>query len=374
MTDWSADRPFNELPLLPPRHELETRPVLKATIAARAALAALEQAARNIPNPTVLINSIPILEAQASSEIENIVTTTDELFKYAHDDAGAADPATREALRYRTALNTGFEFVRTRPVGVRIAHDVCSLIKLRDMPLRDEPGTFIGNPVTHEAVYTPPVGRAVIEEKLRNWEQYLNDDSDVDPLVRMAVSHYQFEAIHPFADGNGRTGRVLNVLVLVDAGLLSQPILYLSRYVIQNKSSYYSLLQGVTSDGDWEAWILFMLEGIRATAVSTLSKIDAIRELQAEFHADLRTAFKPGVNADFLAVLFEQPYSRIGDVMRRCDVSRPTATSWLKTLVEAGVLTDVKTGRERLFVNSRFLRLLARDEEGAAPETAPSLF
>lgn len=368
---WSASQPYNDLPELPPAIELETKAVLKAAIEARAALAALEQAASSIPNPIVLINSIPILEAQASSEIENIVTTTDELFKYAQDERGAANPATREALQYRTALFEGFRLAQSRPLNTTTAVEVCSIIKQREMPIRKLPGTYIGNPDTHEAIYTPPVGADLIKAKLSNWEKFIHESGHLDPLIIMAVAHYQFEAIHPFEDGNGRTGRVLNVLVLIAAGLLSQPILYLSRYIIENKGAYYRLLQRVTADGDWQSWILFMLEGIRDTAVFTMKKIAAIKDLEHEFQTSLRQLYG-SVNADFLAILFEQPYSRIANVMARCAISRPTATSWLNTLADSGLLVKIPVGRERLYVNVQFMDALTRDEPPEVEE--PTLF
>lgn len=229
------------------------------------------------------------------------------------------------------------------------------------MPLRSMPGTFIGNPSTHEAIYTPPDDVGTIRSLLSNWERFVHESADVDPLIVMAVAHYQFEAIHPFEDGNGRTGRVLNVLVLVAAGLISQPILYLSRYLIENKGTYYRLLQGVTTDQDWQSWILYMLEGIRQTANFTLRKIAAIRALQSEFHDRLRDV-QGTVNADLLQTLFEQPYSRIANVMARCGVSRPTATGWLNTLADAGLLAKIKAGRELLYVNVPFMQVLTRDE------------
>lgn len=359
--DWRADRPYNDLPSLPPASEIETKPILKAAIEARAALASLEQAAAGLPNPTVLINSIPILEAQASSEIENIVTTTDDLFRFAEDEDAATNPATREALRYRTALFEGFRRAQSRPLSANTAIEICSIIQQREMPLRSRPGTFIGNPVTHEAIYTPPDDPKVITALLTNWERFVHESDDLDPLIVMAAAHYQFEAIHPFEDGNGRTGRVMNVLVLVAAGLISQPILYLSRYIIETKGTYYRLLQGVTADQDWQAWILYMLEGIRQTALFTLRKIAAIRELQHEFHEQLRD-IQGTANADLLQLLFEQPYARIASVMAGCGISRPTATGWLNTLAEAGLLSKRKAGRELLYVNVRFMELLTRSE------------
>lgn len=356
---WNPDAPYNELPSLPPRVEVETRSVLKATVAARAALAALDQAAQRIPNPAVLINALPILEAQASSEIENIVTTTDDLFKFADDEAAATSSETKETLRYRTALFRGIESLRSRPLTTTTAIEICSTIHFREMSVRRLPGTFIGNPATHEAIYTPPTGEALILDKLSEWERFIHDPGDLDPLVVMALAHYQFEAIHPFADGNGRTGRILNLLLLVNAGLITQPILYMSRYIIQHKNDYYRLLLDVTREGSWEEWTLFILEGVRATALSTIEKIDAISTLQEETLAQVRVATN-SANADLLAVLFEQPYCRIANVVERCRVSRPTATGWLNALVKAGVLYDIRAGRERLFINTAFVELLSR--------------
>lgn len=372
--NWTATEPYNGLPELPPQADIESRVVLKATILARAALAGLDQAATSIPNPTVLINSLSLIEAQASSEIEDIVTTTDELFKYAHDESAATDAATREALQYRRALYEGNLSVRRRPMNTSTAVELCSLITRRSMDIRKNPGTFIGNPVTRQAVYTPPIGEGIIRDKLANWESFIHASGDLDPLIVMAVSHYQFEAIHPFEDGNGRTGRVINVLVLVGAGLLSQPVLYLSRYLIQNRSEYYRLLLAVTEDRDWQSWLLFMLEGIRQTAVSTIKKIDEIKALQEKFHDRLRGLNRAGANADLLAVLFEEPYCRIASVMNRCGVSRPTATAWLNGLQADGYLVKVPAGRERLYVNVGFMEILKRDEVVDAPRREPTLF
>lgn len=362
---WQPDEPYNELPLLPPDAPIESVAVLKAAIEARAQVAALDQATRRMPNPAVLLNAIPILEAQASSEIENIVTTTDELFRYAHDESDLATPETKETLRYRTALFAGLASVKSRPLSATTATEICSMIQRRVMDVRDLPGTIIANPVTRRAIYTPPQGESVIRDKLANWAEFINGARSVDPLVRMAVAHYQFEAIHPFADGNGRTGRILNILMMVDAGLLQSPILYLSRYIIVHKDDYYRLLLDVTRSGAWEAWVLFMLDAVRETARATLAKIDAIQALQSTVRDQVR-ATSAGANSDLLDVLFEQPYSRISNVVERCGVSRPTATKWLNELISTGVLQDVRIGRERLFINYGFLEILLRDEPEAA--------
>ena len=366
MVPWRADVPHNELTAPPGVDQLESRAVLKAAIGANTALAQLDQAAMSIPNPTVLINTIPLLEAQASSEIENVVTTTDALFRHL-DDEGGADPATRETLRCRTALRAGFERTLERGLTTATATAVCSTIKGREMDIRALPGTRIGNPVTGAITYSPPEGRELVAQKLSEWERFIHATDGMDVLVRMAAAHYQFEAIHPFTDGNGRTGRILNVLMLVEAGLLRQPLLYLSRYLIETKNDYYRLLLAVTADGAWEEWILYILAGIEQTSRETVRKITAIRELQDDFNRKARAASRGGADSEFQSVLFEQPYCRIQTVMRRCAVSRPTATGWLSALARAGLLQDVKLGRDRLFVNRDFLELLIRGESPVNP-------
>lgn len=358
---WSPEVPFNNLPALPPPGlDLEPKRVLKATIEARTAVATLAQAGQLLPNPNILIHAVPLLEAQASSEIENIVTTADELFKYA--DSGGGDHATKEALRYRNALFAGVESIRSRPLTATTATQVCSALHGREMDIRTVPGTRIANPTTQQIVYAPPEGADLIREKLSDWDRFVHAGDELDPLVRMALAHYQFEAIHPFQDGNGRTGRVINILMLIEAGLLNEPILYLSRAIIARKNDYYRLLRAVTADGAWIEWILYMLDVIRESATSTTRKIGAIRGCQEDIADRARVATTGGRDAQFLQVLFEQPYCRINAVAERCDVSRQTASSWLHALVGAGLLSDVKVGRELLFVNNEFMNVLTRPE------------
>lgn len=356
---WRPDVPYNDLPPVPPPEFLETKRVLKAAIEARAALAHLDEAASAIPNPAVLINAIPMLEARASSEIENIVTTTDALFKHAADVSNA-DPSTKEALRYRTALRAGFEQVGARGMTVAVAIEICTLIKGHAMEVRAVPGTRIGNPATGEIAYSPPEGRDTINEKLADWERFVHANDGLDPVVRMAAAHYQFEAIHPFTDGNGRTGRILNVLMLTEAGLLRSPLLYLSRYFIQTKNDYYRLLREVTEDGAWEPWIVYVLEGVTESSKQSTQKIAEIRVLQDAFGAMARKSSHGGSNTELMSLLFEQPYSRIGMVIDRCQVSRPTATKWLQELLDVGLLSELRAGRDRLFINTEFVQLLSR--------------
>lgn len=358
---WSPEVPFNDLPPLPPDGvDLEPKAVLKATIEARTALATLAQAGRLLPNPNILIHAVPLLEAQASSEIENIVTTADELFK--HVESGGGDHATKEALRYRSALFAGVSSVLSRPLTAAAAARICSELHGREVDVRAVPGARIANPATREIVYAPPEGVDLIHEKLSAWERFVHAEDDLDPLVRMAVAHYQFEAIHPFHDGNGRTGRVINIVMLIEAGLLDEPILYLSRAIIARKNDYYRLLRAVTAQGAWVDWILYMLDVVRESATSTTTKIGSIRACQDDMAERARAAPPGGRDAQFLDVLFERPYYRIGMVAERCGVSRQTASSWLHALVAAELLSDVKVGRELLFVNHELMDVLTRAE------------
>ncbi|HXF15863.1 MAG TPA: Fic family protein [Burkholderiales bacterium] len=361
MPRFDPSRPHNTLPQLPPKADIETRSILKACIDARAAVAALQQAGTLIPNQGVLINTIPLLEAQASSEIENIVTTTDALFRYAQIDPERADAATKEALRYRTALRLGVESLKAKPLSTSTAVAVCSTIQGRDMEIRRVPGTTLTNPARKTVIYTPPVGEALLREKLANWERFIHDQTGIDPLIRMAVAHYQFEAIHPFADGNGRTGRVLNQLMLVEQGLLDLPVLYLSRYIIGNKADYYRLLLAVTRDATWEKWILYMLAGVRETAVWTVEKIQAIHKLMGHTAEYVRSHATKIYQRELVELIFVQPYCRIQNLVEAELGNRQTAAVYLKTLANIGVLKEVKAGREKLFVHPKFIALLTSE-------------
>ena len=353
-------RPFNDLPGLPPAAEIETRPILRACIEARAALAELKVSGRLIPNQSVLINSIPLLEAQASSEIENIVTTTDRLFRFAGSGAQtAADPATKEALRYRTALAQGFQALKDRPITTRMAVEICRTIKGVGLDVRVTPGTALFNEMTGQVVYTPPEGGDLIRRKLADWERYLHMEDGVDPLIRLAVLHYQFEAIHPFTDGNGRTGRVLNLLYLVEKGLLDTPTLYLSRYIIQHKKAYYDGLLSVTTDAAWEPWLLFMLEAVRETAIWTTAKIMAIRDL-LDRTADQTRRYLPKIySRELVETIFVHPYCRISDLVEAGIAKRQSASVYLKALRDRGILREVDGGREKLYTNPALLTLLS---------------
>ncbi|MDO7928864.1 Fic family protein [Pseudomonas sp. KFB-139] len=358
---WQAGSPYNQLPLVPPVAELETRAVLKLCIEARAALAELKQAAELIPNQTMLINTLPLLEAKDSSEIESIVTTTDLLFQHAQGHESNADPSTKEALRYRTALHRGYLSLAQRPLSTGTAVEICRTLKGVDMDIRRTPGTQLTNDRTGEIIYTPPEGESHLRDLLANWERFLHNETDLDPLVRMAVGHYQFEAIHPFTDGNGRTGRVLNTLYLIQEGLLNLPILYLSRYIIMHRADYYRLLLEVTREQAWEPWLLFMLRAVEETARWTTAKIAAIRSLSEHTTHFVREQLPKTYSRELVDVIFEQPYCRIGNVVEKQIVQRQAASRQLKELVMIGVLREVQIGKEKLFIHPKLMQLLIRD-------------
>jgi len=352
---------FNELPRLPPAAELETRAVLKACILARAALAELNAATDLIPNPSILINTIPILEARASSEIENIVTTSDELFRFSTDEGAATDAATKEALRYRTALWRGYEQLKARPVSTNLAVVVCRVLRGIQTDIRKIPGTTLRNMATEEAIYTPPDGEERLRSLMANWETFLHSDNGLDPLVKMAVGHYQFEAIHPFEDGNGRTGRILNLLFLAEAGLLRQPVLYLSGAITRTKSEYYRLLLEVSTEAQWEPWILYMLKAVGETSRWTLDKIKAMRQLLEDATEYVRAHEAKIYSRELIDVIFEQPYCRIGNLVDAGIAKRQTASEYLTRLAAIGVLTSMQSGREKLFIHRALLDLLAAE-------------
>jgi len=360
-------KPFNDLPSLPPVADIESKKLLKACIEARAALAELKSAGDLIPNQSVLINTIPLLEAQASSEIENIVTTSDELFRFAQLESQAVEPATKETLRYRGALYDGFVSLKERPLGTNTAVLVCSRIKNADMQIRRIPGVSLANAASGDVIYTPPDGEPLLREKLANWETFIHDARDIDPVIRMAVAHYQFEAIHPFTDGNGRTGRVLNLLTLIEQGLLDFPVLYLSRYILRHRAEYYQRLLAVTAEGAWEEWISFMLAAITDTAHWTTAKIQAIQQLQAAATTFVKARASRIYSRELVDMLFVQPYARIQNLTDAGIAKRQTASIYLKQLVDLGMLSETRVGREKVFTHPNFIRLLTSDDHPVLP-------
>ncbi len=367
MMGFNSNVPYNTLPALPPKTDVETRDILKRCIGARAALAELKQAGRLIPNQGVLINSIPFREARDSSEIENIVTTTDRLFRYAATNDASADAATKETLRYRTALFDGYQNVLRRPLSVATAMTVCQTIKGTEIEIRRTPGTALKNDKTGQIIYTPPEGEPLLRDMLSNWERYIHEQRDIDPLIRMAVGHYQFEAIHPFTDGNGRTGRILNILYLVGEELLDIPVLYLSRYIVAHKDAYYEKLLRVTTAHEWEPWIIYMLDAIEATSHWTREKILAVAALMDQA-CSYTAAIKPTLyRKELIEIIFQQPYCKISFLVDAGIAKRATASRYLKELVEIGILEEVQEGREKIFINPKFLDLLMEDSNDFTP-------
>lgn len=364
-------QPYNGLPLLPPPGDLESKLVLKACVRARALLAELRIAGQLIPDETVLINTIPLLEAKDSSEIENIVTTHDDLFRQATLTETGADPATKEAMRYRGALYAGFSSLQVHPLTTRTAVDICRSVKGIDIDIRAISGTTLTNTYTGETIYTPPDNNDRIRGLMANWERFINAPTDLDPLVRMAIQHYQFEAIHPFTDGNGRTGRIINILSLVQDGLLTQPTLYLSRHLLRTRADYYRLLGRVTSHGelsDWEAWIMYMLTAVEVTAAWTAAKIRSIRSLMVHTSDHVARAQQMPIHSrSLIEAIFAQPYCRIPVLVERGIAKRQTASVYLKELSRLGVLEERKYGRDKVFVNRRYLDLLASDGHDFMP-------
>jgi len=360
-TRFNREQPYNVLPSLPPNVELETKPVLKQTTAASRALAELKGAGDLIPNQSVLVRMIGLQEAKLSSEIENIVTTNDELYRAFADENGKTDPPTKEVLRYNDALWYGIDQMRSgRPLCTSLFEEIVQIITQNASGVRRVPGTAIVNDSTKAAIYTPPEGEKVIRDKLGALEEFLHGTDDIDPLVKMAALHYQFEAIHPFSDGNGRTGRILNILYLISVGLLDVPVLYLSRYVMEHKSDYYIGLRQVTEQNAWENWTLFMLRGIEETALVTHQRIQSIRALMQQTSHKVREELPKVYSKDLMEVLFAQPYCKIRFLEQSGIAKRDAASKYLRQLSQIGVLSPVPIGRDIYYLNKPFFDLLTR--------------
>ena len=362
MMKFDRRKPYNNLPLLPPSIDLESKTILKKCVVAHRALASLKSAGNLIPNQAILINAIPLQEAKASSEIENIVTTGDQLYQESILPGTVIDPQTKEVLRYRTALRRGYEQLKTQPISTSLLRGVCEVLLDHEVQYRTAPGTQITIKTTGEVVYTPPEGGVILREKLDQLENFfhLREESPLDPLVRLALIHYQFEAVHPFEDGNGRTGRILNILYLVEQGLLDIPVLYLSRYIIGHKSDYYRLLRDVTEEQEWEAWVMFMLSAVTETSAGTHQRILSIRKLLDETTVLCRENLPSRIySRELVEMIFVQPYSKISSVVDAGIAKRQTAAEYLQQLEGIGVLESRKVGREKVFIHPALLKLLS---------------
>lgn len=346
---------------LPNIEQWETRAVLKKTATAHRHLAELKGVAASIPNEAILINTLALQEAKDSSEVENIVTTHDELYKANLFEEAVTNPATKEVQDYAVALKQGFETARKSKL-IRL-NDILAIqknLEHNDAGLRKLPGTDLKNARTGEVVYIPPQHGDEITALMDNLVQFINNDElcDADPLVKMAIIHHQFQSIHPFYDGNGRTGRILNILYLVTKDLLNLPVLYLSRFVIKNKADYYANLQAVRDTGNWEPWLEFMLDGVIDTARDTISLITAMKTLMAEVKHGIREQLPKIYSQDLLNNLFNHPYTKIDFIVEDLGVTRITATKYLEQLVEHGFLTKQKVGRVNYYINEPLCSLL----------------
>lgn len=347
---------------LQPGLTLETEDVLRQLARAHRHLAELKGAAATIPNENILIDTLALQEAKDSSAIENIITTEDELFQADAATNEFVSPAAKEVHRYAYALKIGFERVRRqRFIRLDDILAVQAALEANRPGLRKIPGTVLKNAQTGEVIYEPPQSAVEISALMDNFVTHLNraEPGDPDPLVQMAILHYQFESIHPFYDGNGRTGRILNLLHLVLHGLLDIPVLYLSHYIVRQKAEYYKGLQAVREQGAWESWILYMLRGVEETSIDTLRRVTGIRTLMQATKERLQRDLPKIYSHDLLNNLFRHPYTKIDFIERDLQVSRPTAMKYLEALAAAGVVRKLKIGRTNFYINESLFALLA---------------
>ncbi len=347
---------------LPYNVEYETKAVLKKLANAHRALAELKGVALTIPRQEILINTLTLQEAKDSSEVENIVTTHDELFKGSLGFDKLVSPATKEVQNYISALKRGFDLVKKQKVlTTNNILEIQQVLEKNNAGLRKVPGTILKNQQTGETVYEPPQDYLQVRDLMSNLEIFMNDNalSDLDPIVKMAIIHFQFESIHPFYDGNGRTGRIINILYLVLNELLDIPILYLSRYIIRNKAQYYALLQGVRDQGKWEEWILYMLYAVEETSYETLRQVNVIKKEMQEMKVVLRGNYK-FYSHELLNHLFKQPYTKIEFLQNELGVGRITAASYLNQLAEDKVLIKHKVGQSNYYINTKLMDALLK--------------
>lgn len=349
------------IPTLPLAIDLETKAVLKQVNAANKKLAELKGVVKTMPKPSILINTLALQEAKDSSAIESIITTHDELYRAELLSERYKTAASKEVKGYANALVQGFDKVqRAGLITNNTIIEIYQAVKFNTAGFRSTPGTNLVNDRTKEVIYEPPQDINTIQNHMNNLEQFINDGnrSDLDPLIKMAIIHHQFESIHPFSDGNGRTGRIINILYLAQQGLLDFPVLYLSRYIIGHKGEYYRLLQEVRDSNLWEEWVLFILRGIEQTAKETIVLVEGIRVLMQDFKNNLRAKLPKIYSQDLLNNLFNHPYTKIDFVMNDLGVSRLTATRYLEKLVEIGLLGKLKIGRDNFYTNDRLFYLL----------------
>jgi Fic family protein len=346
--------------ILPYEINIETIAILKKMAVAHRSLAELKGIAQSIPKQEILINSISIQEAKDSSEVENIVTTHDELYKSSLEEKQYLTAQSKEVQNYIAALKRGFDLVKQKQVlSINTILEIQEVLEENNAGLRKVPGTSLKNQKTGEIIFEPPQDANEIKLLMENLEVFINDDNlvDIDPLVKMAIIHFQFESIHPFYDGNGRTGRIINILYLVLTELLEMPILYLSRYIIKNKSDYYRLLQDIRDTNNWEPWVLFMLEAVDQTAKETIVLVREIKEIMQGVKNELRTNYK-FYSQELLNHLFKQPYTKIDFIATELKISRITAANYLNTMAEGGLLQKHKIGKSNYYVNWKLMNVI----------------
>ena len=361
---YNKNTPFNDLPNLPPQGFSETPEILRHLSRAYRHLGELNGLCASLPDPKLLINTIVLQESKDSSAIENIVTTQDELYKAATEEA-TANHAAKEVLSYREALYVGLEKMKAQKnlLLTDTMVEIVQTIKQNKAGIRNAPGTALKNAINGEIIYTPPCCEEVLREKLAALEQFINEPelSALDPLVKMALIHYQFEAIHPFADGNGRTGRIINALYMVQQELLSQPVLYLSSYIIKYKTEYYQLLRSVTEKDNWHDWIMYILTALIETAQLTTKNIRAMLALKEDYEKQMKEVLGSSFSHELLQLMFTLPYLKIELLEKRELAHRQTASSWLKKLTNAGILKPQKIGRTTYYVNYRLMELMVNN-------------
>lgn len=356
---YDPKKPFNDLPPLPPKAGIETVAILKKTISASRALAELKGAIINLPNPTLFIDTINLQEAQASSAIENIITTQDELFKASIAEMKIENTATKEVIHYKDALWYGFDQLNKRPVlSTNLFIAIMQIIKENRSGIRNTPGTKLTNPATGEVIYTPPEGEEIIREKLKHLEDFIHAGDGIDPLIKLALIHYQFEAIHPFSDGNGRTGRIIMLLYLKLTGLMELPALYMSNYIINHKNAYYLNLRMVTETGRWEDWIMYILDMVETTATNGRQQILHIEKLMADMSIAIKKKLPKVYSKDLIEVLFKLPYTKRIFLERAGLGTLKTVGNYLSELEDAGFLKSEQVGKERLYINLQLMKLL----------------
>ena len=358
MTKFNRNIPYNSLPILPPRTNLETTKVLRKTIDASRALAKLNGMLSNLPNPTLFLDTIHLQEAKASSEIENIITTNDDLYRSLVADKKFDNPAIKEVISYKEALWNGLQQIETRPfISTNLCVEIVQSIKKNTAGIRTTPGTALKN-TKGETIYTPPTGEAVIREKMDNLETFINGEDAIDPLIKMALMHYQFEAIHPFSDGNGRTGRILLLLYLKLEKLLDTPAIYLSEYIIKNKTDYYTKLRKVTENNDWEGWILYMLEMVEYTANKGLERLKNVTLLMEQMTTEIKETIPKVYTKELVEILFRLPYTKRQFLIDAKLGSPKTVGKYLMELEKSGFLISEKVGKEKLYLNHKLVAVL----------------